>query len=63
MDHDVEVIDRLARMDVKLDQLLSSVGDHEVRLRALEKAKWMIVGAASAGGGAMGAIASQLMGA
>lgn len=30
----------LARVDVKLDQLLESTGDHEQRLRALETRRW-----------------------
>lgn len=53
----------VARIEVKLDQALAQHADHEVRIRRLERALWMAVGAGLAGGGAAGAIAAQLMGA
>lgn len=50
----------LARLEVKLDQLLILTGDHESRLRSLEGARWPIPVAAviallSVGGSALGA--------
>lgn len=53
----------VARIEVKLDQALANHADHEVRIRRLERALWMAVGAGLAGGGVAGAIAAQLMGA
>jgi len=35
--NDSDVIDRLARIDVKLDQLLARGDDHEARLRVVEQ--------------------------
>jgi hypothetical protein len=32
-----EIVDRLARIDVKLDQLLARDDDHETRIRTLEQ--------------------------
>lgn len=39
----------LARLELKVDQLLVSSGDHEARLRALEARRWPlpVVGAVS----------------
>lgn len=56
------VVDRLARIEVKLDQALASTSDHETRIRRLERAIWLAVGFASAGGGAAGAVISKLIG-
>lgn len=57
-------IERLVRIETKLDGLVQTTGergiDHETRLRALEKAKWLIVGAATVSGGAAGMIAKAL---
>lgn len=38
----------LARLDVKLDQLISVSGDHEQRLRKLEERRWPLPVAAVA---------------
>lgn len=58
--------ERLVRVETKLDQLLARIipvqDDHETRLRKLERMIWIATGAALAGGGAAGAIASQLTG-
>lgn len=37
---------RLARIETKIDALLSSKADHETRIRAVEKRSWLIAGAA-----------------
>ena len=46
----------LARMEVKLDHALTQTGDHEARIRVLEKKVWGVAGLASAlsAGGAAG---------
>jgi hypothetical protein len=56
-DHDL-----LIGMDVKLNMLLTQNGDHEVRLRRLERALWIFSGAAFAGGTGGGAIVAKLIG-
>jgi len=53
----------VARIEVKLDQALAQHDDHEARIRRLERALWTAAGAATAAGGTVGAIVSQLMGA
>lgn len=59
--------ERLVRVETKLDQLLDRIipaqEDHETRIRKLERMIWVATGAALAGGGAAGALASQIMGA
>lgn len=37
---DEALIERLVRMETKLDLVLTRAEDHEVRLRALEERKW-----------------------
>lgn len=39
-------LERLARIETKIDTLLSSKSDHETRIRGLEKRSWLIAGAA-----------------
>lgn len=58
-----EVLDRLVRIETKLDAQLTRSDDHETRLRRLERALWLATGAAAAAGGVVGSIASRLMGA
>jgi len=55
--------DRLVRIETKLDAYLPVQQDHELRIRALEKARWIIAGVAAAGGGAAGGVISSLFGA
>lgn len=57
-----EVLDRLTRIEVKLDSQLTHISDHEGRLRRLERTVWIAMGAAAAIGGAAGSIAQQAMG-
>lgn len=47
-----DTVERLARIETKLDMLLTRLTDHETRLRALEAWRWLQVGAAAAAGGA-----------
>lgn len=37
------------------------IGDHESRLRSLERFKWMLLGGSLAGGGAAGAIVAEAL--
>lgn len=62
MTADGEVVERLVRIETKLDAQLTRSGDHEGRLRRLERALWLAAGAATAGGGVLGTIAQQVMG-
>jgi hypothetical protein len=54
------ISDRLARIETKLDGLSSGHTDHEARIRALERTKWIAVGAAAAAGGLAGQLTQLL---
>lgn len=41
---------------------VEKLADHEVRLRGLERWRWLMTGIAAAGGGAIGAAATTLLG-
>ena len=58
MSDSVEVI--LARIETKLDRVVSDFTDHEIRIRGLEKARWILVGAAAVTGGAAGTVGGFL---
>lgn len=57
-----EVLERLTRIEVKLDTQLTRADDHEQRIRRLERLMWGAAGAAAAAGGAIGAFAQQILG-
>lgn len=42
-----EVIDRLARLEVTLESAVASRGDHEGRIRKIEKSQWLLFGGAA----------------
>lgn len=52
---DREVLARLVRIEIKLDQVIHLGTDHETRIRKLERALWLATGAAAAAGGTVGA--------
>lgn len=54
-DSDREVLDRLVRIETKLDNVIYLGTDHETRIRKLERALWLATGAAAAAGGTVGA--------
>ena len=54
--------ERLARIEVKLDAVLSKHDDHESRLRRLERALWVVTGFAAALGGGIGSVITKLLG-
>lgn len=54
--------ERLARIETKLDMFVSGHNDHEVRIRALEKARWILVGAGTLGGGVLGQVIERISG-
>lgn len=56
-------IERLTRIEVKLDNFITVYTDHETRLRKLERAVWIATGFATAAGGGLGALITQVMGA
>jgi hypothetical protein len=49
-------------MEVKLDRVLALGVDHEARIRHLERALWVTVGAGAAAGGGVAALVSKLSG-
>lgn len=54
--------ERLVRIETKLDAYNTSNADHETRLRRLERALWIAVGAAGVGGGVIGQLLAPLIG-
>lgn len=48
---------QLAVINTKLDLLITTRDDHEVRLRKVEQFKWVVIGVAAAAGGAAGRLA------
>jgi hypothetical protein len=62
MSGDGEVLERLVRIEVKLDTQLTRADDHETRIRRMERALWLASGGAAAAGGVLGTIAQQIMG-
>jgi len=59
---EVQIIERLTRIETMLTSAVSKSDDHEKRIRSLESFKWVLVGVCLAGGGAGGAIASAILG-
>lgn len=51
---------QLAVINTKLDVLIEQRTDHETRLRALERFKWLLLCAAAAGGGVAGEVTQRL---
>lgn len=51
---------QLAVINTKLDLLIEQRTDHETRLRALERFKWLVMGAAIVSGPVTNAIAARL---
>lgn len=43
-----EVVDRLARIETKLDAALKTKDDHETRLRSVERKQWLYAGGVAA---------------
>lgn len=54
------IIESLAEIKTLLQTVVSKSEDHEVRLRSLERAKWIVAGLAAAGGGTLGSIFSNI---
>jgi len=55
-----EVLDRLARIETKLDDTIGARKDHESRLRSLEVWRYLTTGGAMAIGALAGLITSHL---
>lgn len=78
MDYQTDVIERLVRMETKIDFIGGRIDrheeritvlekstinpDHETRLRKLERALWIAVGAAGTVGGVIGNVITQFTG-
>lgn len=58
----LNLIERLAVIETKLDSFLAAQGDHEARLRRLERWRLLSMGAAAVLGGAAGNLAPLLGG-
>lgn len=58
---DFAQFERLVRIETKLDTYNTSSQDHEVRIRRLERALWIAVGAAGVGGGIVGQLLAPLL--
>ena len=43
-----EIVERLARIETKLDSALSIQADHETRMRAVERKQWLHSGGVAA---------------
>lgn len=59
---DPPTIERLVRIETKLDMMVPTNADHEARIRSLEKYKWLLVGAAGALGGGVSTLLDLLSG-
>lgn len=60
------LFERLVRIETMLQTMIASSdnthSDHETRIRKLERALWIAVGAASVGGGIVGQLLAPLVG-
>lgn len=52
------IVERLARIETKLDVQLTTQADHESRLRRLERALWIVAGFSMAGGAGLAKVLS-----
>ena len=55
------VMERLGRIDAKLDLVLERVNDHEDRIRRHERLIWIAAGVSMAGGSVIGTILKGFM--
>lgn len=60
-DNDRYIIESLAEIKTLLQGVLSKSEDHEIRIRSLERTKWLIAGLAATGGGTLGTLISTLI--
>lgn len=58
-----QILDRLARIETKLDDHHSGRTDHEQRIRALEAFRWKVAGVATVVAAASSLIVQRLVGA
>lgn len=55
------LVETLTRIEVKLDNSLTKIEDHESRLRAVERKLWIAMGAAGMVGGGVGQLVEVFM--
>jgi hypothetical protein len=55
-----DIRDLLIEIRTKLDSAITNQVDHETRLRALERTKWLAIGFAAAAGGLAGQFAAKI---
>jgi prolipoprotein diacylglyceryltransferase len=53
----------LTRIDERLGIYITVQSDHEIRMRRMERFMWGMTGGAAVGGGIIGALITQLIGA
>lgn len=58
----VALLERLVRIETKLDLSNRTHDDHETRIRRLERTIWIATGFAAAAGGVAGQLAGHLFG-
>jgi hypothetical protein len=58
---EIQIFERLVRMETKMDAFNSASVDHEGRIRKLEQFRWIMFGAASVLGGTSGVIGTLLL--
>lgn len=62
-DHEIStILQAIARLEVKVDTLVSDNTDMEMRMRSVERTRAAIAGLALAFGGSAGALISKLIG-
>lgn len=57
---EASILERLARIETKLDVWHTTHADHETRIRSLERKIWLAMGAAAVGGGTLAQVVPQL---
>lgn len=55
-----QIVVSLARIETKLEVVTGGHADHEARIRRLEQAKWILIGAAALAGGVGGKLSGLL---
>jgi hypothetical protein len=61
-EYEQDVIDRLARIEERIDAFTASKIDHEDRLRTLEKRQWFLSGVAIVVGALLGKVGLHIPG-
>lgn len=60
-DAELALVERLVRIETKLDTFNERGTDHEARIRRLERNMWFAMGAAATGGGVIGQLVAPFI--